>query len=478
MSARRGWVERLGGGRDASTTEPSGSRPEPGATRPVRSNGPDRSPLPGPGPRARSPVPDPEGPALRVVLVSRDNLLAGALRTLIETPGGVRVLDWYSDELDSAIRHADVVIVDMPPNLHERTFAVIDGRFLGRTVVLLQEGEHGEALPAGPPRAYLYRPLQIGELWTAITGAKPGTVGGDPAADEVEGDAAAAASAEAGPGLPVAESGRLIGLSGQELDPVIGPGQVAPGMDEATFERLRGWGPQGPGRTGPSSGDRRSPAGRAEIRKRARETKAEARRAARAAAGEAKAADTEARRTARAESQKARADARQAAQEQSRQAKAARAEAQTAAREESRQAKAAQAEARAAAQAAAQEQARQAKAAEAEARAAAEAEASQAKAAEAEARAAAQAEARQARRRRRRRGRLPRRSPVRPRRRRRRCGRLPRRRRVRPRRPRPRRGRRLGRRPTGRRRRRGGRLGPRRERPRWPGRRSGERPRP
>ena len=168
MSARRD--RRQPGGRTASTTEP-GSRPEPGPDRPVRSNGPERPPLPGPGPRARPPVPDPEGAALRVVLVSRDNMLAGALRSLIETPGGVRVLDWHSSELDSAIRHADVVIVDMPPSLHERTLAVIDGRFLGRTVVLLQEGEHAEALPAGPPRAVLFRPLQIGELWSAITGA-------------------------------------------------------------------------------------------------------------------------------------------------------------------------------------------------------------------------------------------------------------------------------------------------------------------
>ena len=61
------------------------------------------------------------------------------------------MLDWHSDELDAAIRHADVVVVDMPPNLHERTFAVIDGRFLGRTVVLLQEGEHAEALPPAHP---------------------------------------------------------------------------------------------------------------------------------------------------------------------------------------------------------------------------------------------------------------------------------------------------------------------------------------
>ena len=160
MSDRRGRVERLSGGRTASTTEPSASRPEPGPDRPVRSNGPERPPLPGPGQRARPPVPDPEGPTLRVVLVSRDNMLAGALCSLIETPGGVRVLDWYSEELDGAIRHADVVIVDMPPNLHERTFAVIDGRFLGRTVVLLQEGEHAEAVPAGPTRAVLFRPLR------------------------------------------------------------------------------------------------------------------------------------------------------------------------------------------------------------------------------------------------------------------------------------------------------------------------------
>jgi hypothetical protein len=158
VSAHRGWVERPSGDRTASTAEPSVSRPEPGPDRPVRSNGPERTPLTGPGPRARPPVPDPEGPTLRVVLVSRDNMLAGALRSLIETPGGVRALDWYSKELDSAIRHADVVIVDMPPNLHERTFAVIDGRFLGRTVVLLQEGEQTEAFPAAPSRAVLFRP--------------------------------------------------------------------------------------------------------------------------------------------------------------------------------------------------------------------------------------------------------------------------------------------------------------------------------
>jgi hypothetical protein len=182
------------------------------------------------------------GPALRVVLVSRDNMLAGALRSLIEAPGGVRMLDWHSDELDSAIRYADVVVVDMPPNLHQRTFAVIEGRFLGRTVVLLQEGEHPEALPPGPPRAILYRPLQIGELWGAVTGALPAIPAttkvaeaavvapeDEPAPPVDPGDPGSQAPATEGQGLPVAESGRMVGLSGQELDPVIGPGQVAPG---------------------------------------------------------------------------------------------------------------------------------------------------------------------------------------------------------------------------------------------------------
>ena len=235
-----------------SATHPPSSRTEPGADRPVRSGNPERVPLPRPGVRARAPVPEPRGAALRVVLISRDHLLAGALRSLIEAPGGVRVLDWYGEDLDGAIRHADVVVVDMPPSLHERTFAVIGGRFLGRMVVLLQEGEHAEALPPGPPRAVLYRPVQIGELWMAVTGATP------PAAPEPEPEAAAhdeapadgervgqadaaTAAEEGAQGLPVADSGRLVGLSGQELDPVIGPGQVAPGLDEAMLERLRGW---------------------------------------------------------------------------------------------------------------------------------------------------------------------------------------------------------------------------------------------
>jgi hypothetical protein len=173
VSTRRGQADRPPGADAEPTTQPPPSRPEPGAGGPVLSNGPAPTSPPGPGPRPRPPAPPPVGPALRVVLVSRDNMLAGALRSLIEAPGGVRVLDWHSDELDSAIRHADVVIVDMPPNLHERTLAVVDGRFLGRTVVLLQEGEHPEALPPGPPRAILFRPLQIGELWGAITGALP-----------------------------------------------------------------------------------------------------------------------------------------------------------------------------------------------------------------------------------------------------------------------------------------------------------------
>ena len=175
MSDRQGWVGRLGG-RATSTSQQPPSRPEPGHGSPAQSNGPDPSSLPGPGPRARQPVPGPEGPALRVVLVSRDNMLAGALRSLVEAPGGVRMLDWYSEDLDSVIRHADVVIVDMPPTLHERTFAVLAGRFLGRTVVLLQEGEHAESLPPGPSRAVLYRPLQIGELWSAITGGSESVV--------------------------------------------------------------------------------------------------------------------------------------------------------------------------------------------------------------------------------------------------------------------------------------------------------------
>ena len=160
MSAR-GWADRLSGGRgDPSSPppgperDPDGGHPDLGPGYPVPSNGPDLAPS-GPILRARPPVPEPRGSALRVVLVSRDNMLAGALRSLIEAPGGVRMLDWHSDELDGAIRHADVVVVDVPPDLYERTFAILGGRFLGRTVVLLQEGEHAEALPPGPPRAVL-----------------------------------------------------------------------------------------------------------------------------------------------------------------------------------------------------------------------------------------------------------------------------------------------------------------------------------
>jgi hypothetical protein len=314
VNDRQGWVGRLGG-RTTSTSQQPPSRPEPGHGRPVRSNGPDPTPtsLPGPGSRARQPVPGPEGPALRVVLVSRDNMLAGALRSLVEAPGGVRMLDWYSEDLDSVIRHADVVIVDMPPTLHERTFAVLAGRFLGRTVVLLQEGEHAEALPSGPSRAVLYRPLQIGELWAAVTGAPEAVVPDEPPEPEVQPDSGvapddeppvdAAAVEVEGPGLPVAESGRLIGLSGQELDPVVGPGQVAPGMDEATFERLRGWktGPgarQPAGSKGQTPGKRRSAAGR-EAERRAKAADADARTAAREESLQAQAKQAEARRIAR-----------------------------------------------------------------------------------------------------------------------------------------------------------------------------------
>jgi len=322
-------------------------------------------------------------------------MLLLAFRSLIEAPGGVRMLDWHSDELDGAIRHADVVVVDVPPNLHERTFGVINGRFLGRTVVL-QEGEHAEALPPGPPRAVLYRPLQIAELWAAITGAQPvappalpepaeapeDEAGGsgddgfkadadaapaDPEKTEPGTDAGDDASMQ-GPGLPVAESGLLIGLSGRELEPVVGPGQVAPGMDEETLERLRRWG----SRSGqPPSGT------------------AGTRRANGTRAGRAKPASAEARREQSRRRRAARAEARAATREEV----ARQREARAAAREQARQARAAEAAARKAAQ----EGARRAKAAEAKARKAVEEEARRVKAAEAEARRAVQDEARRAR---------------------------------------------------------------------------------
>jgi hypothetical protein len=257
VSGRRGWVARLTGVRSAPATPPPRDPPvlSPG---PERSGPPDPARLAGPGPRRGAATPDPEGPALRVVLVSRDTMLAGALRTLIEAPGGVRLLDWHADDLKRAIRHADAVILDMPSDLHEQAFSVLGGRFLGRTIVLLQEGEHEEALPAGPSRIVLYRPLQIGELWAAITGSEATQEPEpepDPEPDPAPDPEAEVAKPEhgtgAGPklrapewgaGLPVGPSGRLIGLSGRELEPAIGPGQVAPGMDAATLERLRRWG--------------------------------------------------------------------------------------------------------------------------------------------------------------------------------------------------------------------------------------------
>jgi colicin import membrane protein len=478
----RGWADRLSGGRANPSTPPPGGERDPdgghpglGPGYPAPSNGPDPAP-PGPILRGRPPVPEPRGSALRVVLVSRDNMLAGALHSLIEAPGGVRMLDWHSDELDSAIRRADVVVVDMPPNLHERTFAMIDGRFLGRTVVLLQEGEHAEAMPPGPPRAILYRPLQIAELWAAVTGAGPdespgrkGEVpgsepvgadeesgpdaglaaaeealagaeerpGADVSADAVVADPEEAASGDAeaepetgaedqaaavqGPGLPVAESGLLIGLSGPELEPVIGPGQVAPGMDEETFERLRRWGNRGrrpaPGTSG-TAGARRANgtrAGRAsaearrEQSRRQRVAKAEAKAATREEVARQRAARTEARAAAREQARQTRQAERQAAEEASRQAREARAADKAASRQRARLSKAAEAEARKAAQeqarkakavrasgqATARDQARQARAAEAEAHKAAQQEASRVKAAEAAARKAAQEEARQ-----------------------------------------------------------------------------------
>ena len=438
----RGWVGRPSGASTGSATQPPSSRAKPGADIPARPGSPGSIPLPRPGPRARVPVPEPKGAALRVVLVSRDNMLAGALRSLIEAPGGVRVLDWHSEDLDAAIRHADVVIVDMPPNLHERAFAVIGGRFLGRTVVLLQEGEHAVALPPGPTRAVLYRPVQIGELWTAVTGSTPpvsaepeppgaeaGPAAGpeepqaevepeepelepapeaqvepvpepepardlepeleaeaaadQPPGEETVGEAAAAAAVES-PGLPVAESGRLIGLSGQELDPVTGPGQVAPGMDRVTLERLRGWGDRGRRSaargTGQAPAARRSTAAREEARQ-AKAAQAESRRAERAAADQAKAADAQARREQSAKEQAARAEAQAAAREEARQVKAAQEEARLASRAEAGRERAARAEARTTAR----EEARQAKAARTAARTAVREEGRQAKTAQAEA---------------------------------------------------------------------------------------------
>jgi len=165
---------------------------------------------------------------LRVLLVSRDAMLAEALESLVEAPGEVSMLDWGHDSLELALQHADVVVIDVPPSLHERTFAVIDGRFLGRLVVLLQEGEPAEALPPGPSRVVLYRPLQIGDLWAAVSGAV------QPAAAMTGADAEAEAAEPRSPAP-------MIGMSGRELEPVIGPGQVAPGMDADTLERLRRW---------------------------------------------------------------------------------------------------------------------------------------------------------------------------------------------------------------------------------------------
>ena len=436
--------------------DPAGGHPDPGPGHPVRSNGSDQAPS-GPTLRPRPPVPEPRGLALRVVLVSRDNMLAGALRSLIEAPGGVRMLDWHSDELDGAIRRADVVVVDLPQSLHARTFAVIDGRFLGRTVVLLQEGEHAEALPPGPPRVVLYRPLQIAELWAAITGAGPVETAelevdapdlgsehvapgedsgpaseaaspddhpepGEPEPGVGAGDQAAATQ---GPGLPVAESGRLIGLSGRELEPVVGPGQIAPGMDEETFERLRRWGNRGrqpasgtsgtatPRRGAGTRAGRAKPASagaRREQSRRQRVAKAEAKAATREEAARERAARAEARTAAREQERQAKQEERQAAEEASRQAQEARTAEKAASQQRARLAKAAEAAARkaaqeqarklkaaeAAARAAAAEQARQTKTAEAAARKVAQEESQRAKAAEAEARRAAEEAARQA----------------------------------------------------------------------------------
>jgi hypothetical protein len=201
-------------------------------------------------PRLAPPVAgaEPEGAALRVLLVSRDAMLAEALDALVDEPGEVSMLDWRADGLELALHHADVVVIDVPPSLYRPTFAVIDGRFLGRTVVLLQEGESEETLPPAPSRVVLYRPLQIADLWAAVTGA------GHPAATGEAANGAGPAGAPpvpptgatngAGPTAEVEEPptpARMIGWSGRALDPVVGPGQIAPGMDPDTLARLRRW---------------------------------------------------------------------------------------------------------------------------------------------------------------------------------------------------------------------------------------------
>jgi hypothetical protein len=372
VSGGRGDVERLPGG-DPATESPPAPEHETGG--PVGPAGPGRSPRP--GPRPRPPVPEPEGTTLRVVLVSRDIMLAAALRSLIEKPGGVRVLDWYSEELDAAIRHTDVVVVDVPAGLHHDVFAVLGGRFLGRTVVLLQEGEHPEALPLGPPRSVLYRPLQIAELWAAVSGVAPeeaepfGPGEPEPGEGAEAGDPEPVAETPEGQGLPVAESGLLIGLSGRELEPVIGPGQVAPGMDRVTLEQLRRW------RQEPSTGapEKRS-TGRSGAPS-ARAARAEQRRAAR----------TEAREEA-ARVKAVEAAARAAGREVARRVKAEEAEARVAAREEAGRAKAALEAARKAERAEAEAAKTAARAAGAEVR---RVQAQQAKVARAEARETARA---------------------------------------------------------------------------------------
>src|SRR4029450_1825679 len=174
--------------------------------------------------------------------VSRDNMLAGALRSLIEAPGRVRVLDWHSEDLDAAIRHADVVVVDMPPELHERAFAVIGGRLLGRPGALLQEGRHAAPPPPGPTRAVLYRPVQIGELWTAVTGSTP------PVSAEPE-----PPGAEAGPAVGPEEQAEL---EPEAPEPELGVEAATdrPPGDGTVGEAAGAAAVEGPGRAGAEAG--------------------------------------------------------------------------------------------------------------------------------------------------------------------------------------------------------------------------------
>jgi hypothetical protein len=165
--------------------------------------------------------------AVRLVLVSRDAMLAVAFQSLVEPTGEVTLLDWHATGLEEAAAGADAVVLDLPLELYAEKLPAL-GRFRGRTVLLLQEGESADDLPAAPARLVLYRPLEIAVLWEAVTGIPPAQPG--PASEEP------APASGAPPGPPP-----MIGMSGRQLESMVGPGQVAPGMDPDTLDRLRRW---------------------------------------------------------------------------------------------------------------------------------------------------------------------------------------------------------------------------------------------